>query len=404
MPNDELLSSRIRHTIPPTAFSRDHAGDPLTLRWVQEAMVLAVATGGSTLMQEELAATLVSESLLEHLGIEAPRNPPDWFSLLVETSEGLDMFSPETVPTGALPLDPSLPRKVALLLRAGAPLQECFGAFLASKDSIFDRLFGAAWRVRFGSPRMRLQDAQACAVTVERALRKSLLGQAEAVMALKRLAFELELRRGQKAPPATALFLGPPGVGKSLAARQFAAALSMAAEAGLGDPWRVMEIEMTQYTQWNSGLELIGNGNGNGALSAFVAQHPRSVILCNEFEKGHRKVLESFLPLLDQGFLPRNGDTPVDFREAVFLFSSNLGSEFWDRPSSPEEHTLTVDPLDLLSLASHPDERNEWYKTPVPAELLSRLAKGPVVLFRRHLGHHLVAKVDGTCRAKQEEK
>lgn len=404
MSEDILVPGQIRRAFPASNFHQNFGGDPLTLRWVQEAMVLAVATGGTTLMAEELATTLVSESLLKVLGLEAPRNPPEWFSLLVETSDDLDMYSSETVPNGDLPFDPSLPPGVAWLLRSGAPLRACFRALVEGKNPIFESLFGAAWHLLIDSPRMRLHDANVCAMTVVRELRRVLVGQSETVDALKRMAFELELRRGRKAPPATALFLGPPGSGKSLAARQFAAALSIAADASLGEPWHVLEIEMTQHTQWNSGSELIGNGYGNGIIPAFVAKHPHSIIVAHEFEKGHRKVLESFLPILDQGLLPRSGCQPLDFRETVFIFTSNLGSEFWNRPSSPEEGTLSVDPLELLSLAETPDERSEWYKTPVPTELLSRLSKGSVVLFRRHQGHHLLMKVDSTCHVEVEVK
>lgn len=404
MPNDELVSSRIRRSVPPPACPRNHGGDPLTRRWVQEAMVLAVATGGTTLMAEELATTLVSEDLLKVLGLEAPRNPPDWFSLFVEASDDLDRYSSETVPDGDLPFDASLPPGTAWLLRSGAPLRACFRALVEGKNPIFQSLFGAAWHLLIDSPRMRLRDASACAETVARELQRVLVGQSEAVDALKRMAFELELRRGHKAPPATALFLGPPAAGKSFAARQFAAALSAVADANLAEPWHVLEIEMTQHTQWSSGSELVGNGYGNGIIPAFVAKHPRSLILAHEFEKGHRKVLESLLPILDQGFLPQSGSKSLDFRESLFIFTSNLGAEFWNRPSSPEEGTLSVDPLELLSLAEHPDERSEWYKTPVPTELLSRLGKGPVVLFRRHHGHHLLLKVDGTCRVQTEVK
>jgi len=83
----------------------------------------------------------------------------------------------------------------------------------------------------------------------------------------------------------------------------------------------------------------------------------------------------------------------MDARRVMFVFSSNLGSEWWDRPPNPEEDAFAADPMELLSLAERPDERSEWYKTPVPKELLSRLAKGAVVLFRRPQGQHFLAKL-----------
>ncbi len=376
--------------------------DPVTMRWVQEAMVLAFATGGASVMQEELAATLESNGLLKPLGLEAPTDPPEWYSLLVHHADDLDEFSPESCPPGELPLDTSLPLEAVRLLQAHAPIRECIRALIESNDPIFSALFGAAWHALNDSPRMKLQTAHTCAVIVERELQRSLVGQSETVLTLKRMAFELELRCGTTGPPATALFLGPPGCGKSLAARKFAEALSLAANATQAERRHVLEVEMTMHVQWSSAGDLISDGGRQGAITAFVAKHPYAVVICNEFEKAHRKVLESFLPVLDQGFLPVGGGKQVDFRKVVFVFTSNLGSEFWNRPASPEEASLQVDPMDLLTLAETPDERSEWYKTPVPRELLSRLGKGPVVLFRRHLGHHLFEKVDRTCRAHLE--
>lgn len=233
-------------------------------------------------------------------------------------------------------MDSSLPLEAAHLLRMRAPVRECFRALIEGADPILTALFGADWHVRYDSPRRKLQTAHTSAIIVERELRRSLVGQSETVAALKRLAFELDLRRGTKAPPATALFLGPPGSGKSLAARKFVAALSLAAAAGQAEKRHLMEVEMTQHMQWSSTADLFGDATRQGSIAAFVAQHPNAVVLVNEFEKGHRKVLESFLPILDQGFLPLSGGAQIDFCDTVFLFTSNLGAEFWDRPASPE--------------------------------------------------------------------
>ena len=402
MSNEALVSGHVRRGRSASSPTGKSHKDPLTMRWVHEAMVLTFATGGASVMQEELAATLEANGLLKPLGLEAPKQPPEWYSLLVHHADDLDEFSSESCPPGELPLDTSLPLEAVRLLQGHAPIRECFRALIESHDPIFTALFGAAWHALHDSPRMKLQTAHTCATMVEQELRRALVGQSETVAALKRMAFELELRRGSKAPPATALFLGPPGCGKSLAARRFAAALSLAANGTQADQRHLLEVEMTQHVQWSSTGDLIGDGGRQGIITAFVAKHPNALIICNEFEKAHRKVLESFLPVLDQGFLLLQGSVKVDFRNAVFVFTSNLGAEFWNRPASPEERSLQVDPMDLLSLAETPDERSEWYKTPVPKELLSRLGKGPVVLFRRHQGHHLFEKVDRTCRLNPE--
>ena len=400
---DEAMDpGQARRPRPSSKNSQRSGGDILTMRWLHYAVVLAFATGGATVRQEELAVSLECNELWPLLGIEGPKQPPGWYSLLMHYCEKLEGFSPETLPPFELPLDSSLPRKAARLLDEHAPIRECFQAIMEGNGEIFTALFGSSWRAQQNTPRMKLRAAYVCAAAVERELRRSVVGQSETVAVLKRMAFELELRRGIKAPPATVLFLGPPGSGKSLAARRFALALSLCADAGQKEPLHLLEVEMTQHVQWSSSTDLIGDGNKQGSITTFVAQHPNAFILCNEFEKAHRKVLESFLPILDQGFLPMAGGKQVDFRGVVFVFTSNLGEPFWNRPACPEENTLEVDPMDLLSLAETPDERTEWFKTAVPKELLSRLGKGPVVLFRRHQGHHLLEKVDRTCRLNQE--
>ena len=99
---------------------------------------------------------------------------------------------------------------------------------------------------------------------------------------------------------------------------------------------------MTQQVQWTSGVDLFGDGSRQGSITKFVEQNPHSLVICNEFEKAHRKVLEAVLPVLDQGFLPSSTGR-VDFRETVFIFTTNLGSELWNRPAAPEEGTLASD-------------------------------------------------------------
>ena len=241
----------------------------------------------------------------------------------------------------------------------------------------------------------RLQAAHACAAVVADTLRRTLIGQSDAILALTRMAFARALRQGQQAFPSTALFLGPPGVGKTFAARQFAVGLA-AGSAATGEV-PVLELDMTQFAQWSSTGDLFGEGQKVGCITSFVTDSPECILILNEMEKAHRKVLEAFLPILDQGLLTSGSKSKrVDFRQAILVFTTNLGADFWDRQAQPETGSLQVDPMDLLSLAERPDERSEWYKTPVPKELLSRLGKGAIVLFRRPQGHHLLTKIKGS--------
>lgn len=401
--SDELLahaSHRRPSSAPPD--SPKSNGDPLTDRWVWTAMSLAWALDGTYVASDDLAVALEWADLLESLGRQAPADPPDWYTSMLTVCEVEDI-QPDTRPTPVLPLDYNLPGEVVVMLNQRRPLKACFQAFLDAKEEVFLRLYGAESElITSQDPRLALKAAYDCALTVETELRQSLLGQSEAIAALKRLAFQRELRRGVGFSPATALFLGPPGSGKSLAARLFAEALGHSTLAKhKSQRLAVLDVELTQHVQWNSGVELFGDGSRQGFITQFVAKNPHALVICNEFEKAHRKALESILPVLDQGFLP-SSTGKVDFRDTVFIFTTNLGSELWNRPASPEEGALEVDLMDLLGLAEKIDERSDWHKTPVPKELLSRLNKGAMVLFRRHHGHHMLKKARQSCVTPKE--
>lgn len=401
--SDELLaqaSHRRQGSALPNAPQSN--GDPLTDRWVLTATSLALALDGTYVASDELAVALEWAKLLEPLGRQGPVDPPDWYGSMLSTcaQENIQL---DDRPSKVLPFDYHLPSEVVVMLNQRRPLKACFQTFLDTREEVFLRLYGSAAESGLShDPRLALKAAHERAMAVEEELRQSLVGQSEAVAALKRLAFQRELRRGVGSSPATALFLGPPGSGKSLAARVFAEALGLSSLAKhKSRRLAVLEVEMTQHVQWASGVDLFGDCSRQGSITQFVAKNPHALVICNEFEKAHRKVLESILPVLDQGFLP-SPTGKVDFRNAVFIFTTNLGSELWNRPASPEEGTLEVDLMDLLGLAEKIEEKSDWHKTPVPKELLSRLNKGAMVLFRRHHGHHMLQKAQQSGVAKKE--
>lgn len=380
-----------RRSVSASVAPPDH--DPLTDRWIRLAHAMVQTTKAQGIGPQDLAVLLESAELFPTLHIEGPRSRPRWYIELREVAAHTWMPL-ERVPDETIRFADSIPESTRALLIARAPLFDCFLSFLIAGEPTFEGLFGHL--VRPADPAVsRLQVAHTCAAVVADTLRRTLIGQSEAVVALTRMAFARSLRQGHQTSPSTALFLGPPGVGKTFAARQFAVGLAAASPEVEDIP--VLELDMTQFAQWSSTGDLFGEGQKMGCLPSFVADNPECILIINEMEKGHRKVLEGLLPILDQGVLTTgNKGKQVDFRQAILVFTTNLGSEFWDRPTQPEAASMQVDPMDLLGLAERPDERSEWFKTPIPKELLSRLAKGAVVLFRRPLGHHLVAKIKGS--------
>ena len=366
--------------------------DPLTDRWVRLASALARAAKRDGIGAQELVVALECAELFYPLRLEGPRRRPGWYSELREVADRTWM--PLEPPDETLSWAESIPESARELLMVRAPLFDCFLSFLIEHEPIFDSLYGHLVRPAEQSV-SRLQAAHACAAVVADTLRRTLIGQSDAILALTRMAFARALRQGQQAFPSTALFLGPPGVGKTFAARQFAVGLA-AGSAATGEV-PVLELDMTQFAQWSSTGDLFGEGQKVGCITSFVTDSPECILILNEMEKAHRKVLEAFLPILDQGLLTSGSKSKrVDFRQVILVFTTNLGSDYWDRQAQPETGSLQVNPMDLLSLAERPDERSEWYKTPVPKELLSRLGKGAIVLFRRPQGHHLLTKIKGS--------
>ena len=369
--------------------------DPKTEAWLSCANFIARECNLRSVSSAVLAAALDAVGLLADAGLEAPSLPPHWYLAFMEVGSRWSA-GPGTTLKGLEPAEDLPPGLFDLMGRAQA-LASCVLEFLSAKDPVWVPLFwpGSARGEDRDAPRLRLLRAGEFAARVERKLLASLVGQTEAVDAMKKIAFQLALRNEPSGPPPLALFLGPPGVGKSMAGELFGQAL--AEWQGEEEP-SVIRIDLTQYSQWGSGSDLWGGSGRNGAIPPRVQSHPRSVLLVEELEKAHVKCLESFLPILGTGKLERETGKPVDFSHTVFIFTSNLGSELWGRRGAADTGSFSIDLTDLMGLHGTAGERSDWLKAAIPRELLSRLAQGHLVLFHAHEGHHHLDLIDRFAR------
>ena len=376
----------------------DGRRDPKTEAWLSCAGFIARECNLRSVSSAVLAAALDAVGLLAEAGLEAPSLPPHWYLAFTEVgtrwSAGSRAAMKDLEPAEDLP-----PGLFDLMGRAHA-LGACVLEFLTARDPVWIPLFWpeSARGEDPDAPRMRLQRAGEFAARVERKLLASLVGQTEAVDTLRKLAFQVALRAEPSGPPPLALFLGPPGVGKSMAGELFGQAL---AEWNGEEEPSVIRIDLTQYAQWSSGSDLWGGSGRNGSVPPRVQSHPRSVLLVEELDKAHGKCLESFLPILGTGKLERESGKPVDFSRTVFIFTSNLGSELWGRRGATDTGPLSMDVSDLMGLHGTSGERSDWMKAAIPRELLSRLAQGHLVLFHAHEGHHHLDLIDRL--AKRED-
>jgi ATP-dependent Clp protease ATP-binding subunit ClpC len=127
-------------------------------------------------------------------------------------------------------------------------------------------------------------------------------------------------------PVGSFLFLGPTGVGKTELAKALAASL-------FGDEARLVRIDMSEYTERHTVNRLVGAPPGYlgyddaGQLTEQVRRRPYSVVLLDEMEKAHPEVFHTLLQVLDDGRLTDGHGRTVNFRNAIVIMTSNVGSE-----------------------------------------------------------------------------
>lgn len=140
----------------------------------------------------------------------------------------------------------------------------------------------------------------------------------------------------QRKPKGTLFFVGPTGVGKTELAKSLA-------EFVFGDESACIRFDMSEYNHEHSDQRLVGAPPGyvgyeaGGQLTNAVKAKPFCVLLFDEIEKAHGKILDKFLQILEDGRLTDGKGETVYFSETIIIFTSNIGAAEVDHTLKPVE-------------------------------------------------------------------
>ena len=157
-------------------------------------------------------------------------------------------------------------------------------------------------------------------------LKKRIIGQDEAVEAVSAAIRRSRVRLSPVKRPASFIFVGPTGVGKTELVKQLANEL-------FDTPETLIRLDMSEFMEKHSVSRLIGSPPGYvgydeaGQLTEKVRRKPYSVILFDEIEKAHPDVMNILLQILDEGKTNDAQGRTVSFENAVIIMTSNAGSE-----------------------------------------------------------------------------
>lgn len=204
---------------------------------------------------------------------------------------------------------------------------------------------------------------------LEGQIHERIVGQEEAVEAVSEA-----IRRARaglsdpRRPIGSFLFLGPTGVGKTELARALAEAL-------FRDEAAMVRIDMSEFQEKHTVSRLVGAPPGYigyedaGQLTEAVRRRPYSVLLLDEIEKAHADVFNVLLQILDDGRLTDAQGRVVDFKNAVIIMTSNLGSQ------RIKAHVLLHESFEELK-----EDMNQLLRNTLRPEFVNRIDE--VILFR----------------------
>ncbi len=179
-----------------------------------------------------------------------------------------------------------------------------------------------------GIPISRMLEDEAHKLTrLEQELQKRVIGQKEPIAAIANAIRRSRAGVGEPDRPiGSFIFMGPTGVGKTELAKALA-------EFMFNDEQSLVRVDMSEYMEKHAISKMIGSPPGyigyeeGGQLTEIIRRRPYAVILFDEIEKAHPDVFNMLLQILDDGRLTDAKGRTVNFKNAVIIMTSNIGSD-----------------------------------------------------------------------------
>ena len=250
----------------------------------------------------------------------------------------------------------------------------------------FDEIGEAVRRYKLGvteDPWKRLDRAKIA--NGEEIIRKRVKGQQQAVIKaldiIKRAITGLSGSQGSRTGgrPRGVMFLaGPTGTGKTELAKTLTELL-------FGDERAYIRFDMSEFSAEHADQRLIGAPPGyigsdmGGELTNAIREKPFSVVLFDEIEKAHPRILDKFLQILDDGVITSGRGERVYFSEAVIVFTSNLGIYKFDEEGRRVPNVDASDPYELVEMKVREEITNYFKLQLSRPEILNRIGENIVI-------------------------
>ena len=222
---------------------------------------------------------------------------------------------------------------------------------------------------------------------------------------VKRAATGIGGRRGGR-PRGVAFLAGPTGVGKTELAKTITSLL-------FGDESAYIRFDMSEFSAEHADQRLIGappgyvGYNTGGELTNAIRQKPFSVVLFDEIEKAHPRILDKFLQILDDGVLTSGRGERVYFSESLIIFTSNLGMTRTLPDGSRVPNASPDEPIDDIRRKVRGEISRHFQIEIARPELLNRIGENVIVFdfirpnVAREILHVMTTRVIDDLRTEQ---